>query len=98
MEPQEIRPSNALPRRARVTRPASPPRFKDLQGASLPVPGQGSLGDAPQALLALSRDRLKTARSAFVVMATTAELLALVWAAVRRSVEDLALAGVLGSA
>jgi cation:H+ antiporter len=31
-------------------------------------------------------------------MATTAELLALVWAAVRRSVEDLALAGVLGSA
>ena len=34
----------------------------------------------------------------FVALATTAELLALVWAAARRGVEDLALAGVLGSA
>ena len=34
----------------------------------------------------------------FVALATTAELIALVWAAARRSVEDLALAGVLGSA
>ena len=34
----------------------------------------------------------------FVALATTAELLALVWAAARRDVEDLALAGVLGSA
>lgn len=34
----------------------------------------------------------------FVALATTAELLALVWAATRREVEELALAGVLGSA
>jgi cation:H+ antiporter len=34
----------------------------------------------------------------FVALATTAELFALVWAAFRRDVEELALAGVLGSA
>jgi cation:H+ antiporter len=34
----------------------------------------------------------------FVALATTAELFALVWAAYRRGVEELALAGVLGSA
>jgi cation:H+ antiporter len=34
----------------------------------------------------------------FVALATTAELFALVWAAFRRGVEELALAGVLGSA
>ena len=34
----------------------------------------------------------------FVALATTAELLALVWAAARRNVPELALAGVLGSA
>jgi len=34
----------------------------------------------------------------FVALATTAELLALVWAAARRGVEELAVAGVLGSA
>ncbi len=34
----------------------------------------------------------------FVALATTAELFALVWAAARRGVEELALAGVLGSA
>ncbi len=34
----------------------------------------------------------------FVALATTAELFALVWAATRREVEELALAGVLGSA
>lgn len=34
----------------------------------------------------------------FVALATTAELFALVWAAARRDVEELALAGVLGSA
>jgi cation:H+ antiporter len=34
----------------------------------------------------------------FVALATTAELFALVWAAFRRRVEELALAGVLGSA
>lgn len=36
--------------------------------------------------------------STFVALATTAELFALVWAAYRRGVEELALAGVLGSA
>jgi len=34
----------------------------------------------------------------FVALATTAELFALVWAAFRRGVEELALAGILGSA
>ena len=34
----------------------------------------------------------------FVALATTAELFALVWAAYRRGIEELALAGVLGSA
>lgn len=34
----------------------------------------------------------------FVALATTAELLALAWAAARRGVEELAVAGVLGSA
>jgi cation:H+ antiporter len=34
----------------------------------------------------------------FVALATTAELFALVWAAARRGLEELALAGVLGSA
>jgi cation:H+ antiporter len=34
----------------------------------------------------------------FVALATTAELFALVWAAARRGIEELALAGVLGSA
>ena len=34
----------------------------------------------------------------FVALATTAELFALVWAAFRRGVEQLAIAGVLGSA
>jgi len=34
----------------------------------------------------------------FVALATTAELLALIWAAARRGLDDLAIAGVLGSA
>jgi cation:H+ antiporter len=47
-------------------------------------------------------DALKLGQSVvgltFVALATTAELFALVWAAFRRGIEDLALAGVLGSA
>lgn len=34
----------------------------------------------------------------FVALATVAELFALIWAAARRSIDELALAGVLGSA
>ena len=42
--------------------------------------------------------RQSVAGLTFVALATTAELFALVWAALRRGIEELALAGMLGSA
>ena len=81
------------------------PAFRDTKAAVLVVGGVGLM--AAGGWLAVSGaeqivSSLGLAESAvgltFVALATTAELFALVWAAFRRGIEELAIAGVLGSA
>jgi len=65
--------------------------------AVMAVGGRLAVGGAEHVVAALGLAD-STVGLTFVALATTAELLALVWAAARRGVEELAVAGVLGSA
>jgi cation:H+ antiporter len=65
--------------------------------AGMAVGGKLAVSGATRIVEALGL-RETTVGLTFVALATTAELFALVWAAFRRDVEELALAGVLGSA
>ena len=65
--------------------------------AAMALGGRLAVGGAVQVVAALGL-RESVVGLTFVALATTAELLALVWAAARRGLDDLAIAGVLGSA
>jgi cation:H+ antiporter len=82
-----------------------PPEAGDSRAAALVIAGVAAMaGGGWLAVSGAERivDSLGLQQSVvgltFVALATTAELFALVWAAYRRGVEELALAGVLGSA
>jgi cation:H+ antiporter len=80
-------------------------RAHDTRAAVLVVVGVGAMAvggwlavtGAEQIVSALRLEQSVVGLT-FVALATTAELFALVWAAFRRGVEELAIAGVLGSA
>ena len=83
----------------------SPAPHSDTRAAVLVVAGVAAMAAGGWLAVAGAErivDSLGLAQSVvgltFVALATTAELFALVWAAFRRGVEELALAGVLGSA
>jgi cation:H+ antiporter len=65
--------------------------------AAMVLGGWLAVGGAERIVTALKL-RESVVGLTFVALATTAELFALVWAAARRGLEELALAGVLGSA
>ncbi len=65
--------------------------------ASMAVGGRLAVAGAERIVASLDLAETVVGLS-FVALATTAELFALVWAAARRGVDELALAGVLGSA
>ncbi len=84
-----------------ATRPGWRERFAPglvlLGLAGMALGGRLAVAGAVQVVGALGL-RESVVGLTFVALATTAELLALVWAAARRGLDDLALAGVLGSA
>lgn len=83
----------------------SSPVGKDTRAAVLVLAGVAAMAfggwlavSGAERIVAALALRQSVVGLTFVALATTAELFALVWAAFRRGVEELALAGVLGSA